>query len=75
LAGALAVPIEMLVALHFLKKLPPGQLRDAHKLLLEKFASADAGVRRSIKFPQFFSRKASWCTAFRVIRQIEKMPE
>jgi XRE family aerobic/anaerobic benzoate catabolism transcriptional regulator len=31
----------------FLKKLPPGQLRDAHKLLLEKFANVDASVRRS----------------------------
>jgi len=53
------VPIEMLAAdaqptsptfnqsTEFLKKLPPGQLRDAHKLLLEKFANVDASVRRS----------------------------
>jgi XRE family aerobic/anaerobic benzoate catabolism transcriptional regulator len=58
-AGALEVPIEMLAAdaqptspafnqsTAFLKKLPPGQLRDAHKLLLEKFANVDASVRRS----------------------------
>jgi XRE family transcriptional regulator, aerobic/anaerobic benzoate catabolism transcriptional regulator len=58
-AHALDVPIEMLAAdaqpispafnqsTAFLKKLPPGQLRDAHKLLLEKFANVDASVRRS----------------------------
>jgi XRE family transcriptional regulator, aerobic/anaerobic benzoate catabolism transcriptional regulator len=59
LAHALDVPIEMLAAdaqptspafnqsTAFLKKLPPGQLRDAHKLLLEKFSNADASLRRS----------------------------
>jgi XRE family aerobic/anaerobic benzoate catabolism transcriptional regulator len=59
IAHALEVPIEMLAAdaqptssvfnqsTEFLKKLPPGQLRDAHKLLLEKFGNVDAGVRRS----------------------------
>ena len=58
-ARALDVPIEMLAAdaqptspafnqsTAFLKKLPPDQLRDAHKLLLEKFANVDASVRRS----------------------------
>ena len=59
LAHALDVPIEMLAAdaqptspafnqsTAFLKKLPPGQLRDAHKLLLEKFSNVDASLRRS----------------------------
>jgi XRE family aerobic/anaerobic benzoate catabolism transcriptional regulator len=59
LARALDVPIEILAAdaqpispafnqsTAFLKKLPPGQLRDAHKLLLEKFANVDAKARRS----------------------------
>src|SRR5713226_3590018 len=59
IAHAMEVPIEMLAAdaqptsptfnqsTEFLKKLPPGQLRDAHKLLLEKFANVDASVRRS----------------------------
>jgi XRE family aerobic/anaerobic benzoate catabolism transcriptional regulator len=59
LARALDVPIEMLAAetqpsspafnqsAAFLKKLPPSQLRDAHKLLLEKFANVDASLRRS----------------------------
>jgi XRE family aerobic/anaerobic benzoate catabolism transcriptional regulator len=59
LARALDVPIEMLAAdaqptspefnqsTAFLKKLPPGQLRDAHKLLLEKFSNVDARLRRS----------------------------
>src|SRR5260370_3733833 len=54
LARALDVPIEMLAAAAqptspafsqstaFLKKLPPGHLRDAHKLLLEKFSNVDA---------------------------------
>jgi XRE family aerobic/anaerobic benzoate catabolism transcriptional regulator len=58
-ARALDVPIEMLAAdaqptspafnqsTAFLKKLPPGQLRDAHKLLLEKFSNVDASLRRS----------------------------
>jgi XRE family transcriptional regulator, aerobic/anaerobic benzoate catabolism transcriptional regulator len=58
-AHALDVPIEMLAAgaqptspafnqsTAFLKKLPPGQLRDAHKLLLEKFSNVDATLRRS----------------------------
>ena len=31
----------------FLKKLPPAQMQDAHKLLLEKFAGVDAALRRS----------------------------
>jgi len=59
IADALDIPIESLVAdgrpassafdqsAAFLKKLPPSQQRDAHKLLLEKFAAADSGSRRS----------------------------
>src|SRR6266436_9014295 len=59
LARALQVPIESLAAdaqpsspaydqsTAFLKKLPPGQLRDAHKLLLEKFGGVDSASRRS----------------------------
>jgi XRE family aerobic/anaerobic benzoate catabolism transcriptional regulator len=59
LAGALDVPIETLAAegapaapafeqsTEFLKKLPPGDLRHAHRLLLEKFGGANATLRRS----------------------------
>ena len=59
LAAALDVPIESLAAegvpaspafeqsTSFLKKLPPADLRDAHKLLLEKFGGADATLRRA----------------------------
>ncbi len=58
-AHALDVPIETLAAdsqpaappveqsTAFLKKLPPGELRDAHKLLLEKFGGVDSASRRS----------------------------
>src|SRR5437762_1799757 len=58
-AHALEVPIETLAAdgqpaappfeqsTALLKKLPPGQLRDAHKLLLEKFGGVDSASRRS----------------------------
>src|SRR6266478_1961927 len=58
-AHALDVPIEMLAAdgqpaappfeqsTAFLKRLPPGQLRDAHKLLLEKFGGVDSASRHS----------------------------
>src|SRR6266446_3291216 len=58
-AHALDVPIEALAAdgqpaspaydqsTAFLKKLPPGQLRDAHKLLLEKFGGVDSTSRLS----------------------------
>jgi XRE family aerobic/anaerobic benzoate catabolism transcriptional regulator len=57
-ARALDVPIETLAAdarlpspafdqsTAFLKKLPANYLRDAHKLLLEKFANVDPAVRR-----------------------------
>jgi XRE family transcriptional regulator, aerobic/anaerobic benzoate catabolism transcriptional regulator len=59
IATALDVPVESLAAdglpaappfeqsAAFLKKLPPSQLRDAHKLLLEKFGGADSVGRRS----------------------------
>jgi len=59
LARALQVPIESLAAdaqpsspaydqsTAFLKKLPPGQLRDAHKLLLENFGGVDSTSRLS----------------------------
>jgi XRE family aerobic/anaerobic benzoate catabolism transcriptional regulator len=58
-ASALNVPIETLAAAGlpadppfeqstaFLKKLQPNELRDAHKLLLEKFGGADTAARRS----------------------------
>lgn len=58
-ARALDVPVESLAAdglpaappfeqsAAFLKKLPPGQLRDAHKLLLERFGGVDSVSRRS----------------------------
>ena len=58
-ARALGVPMETLAAdglptappfeqsTAFLKRLPPGQLRDAHKLLLEKFGGFDTASRRS----------------------------
>jgi XRE family transcriptional regulator, aerobic/anaerobic benzoate catabolism transcriptional regulator len=58
-AHALDVPIEMLAAdaqptspafnqsTAFLKKLPPDQLRDAHKFLLEKFGGVDSTSRLS----------------------------
>jgi len=57
-ARALDLPIENLVtdgqpasppfeqSAQLLKKLPPAQLRDAHKLLLEKFSGADSASRR-----------------------------
>ena len=59
LARALEVPIETLAAENapaspafeqstsFLKKLPPADLDNAHRLLLEKFSGAPAGLRRS----------------------------
>ncbi len=59
IATALDVPVESLAAdglpatppfeqsAALLKKLPPSQLRDAHKLLLEKFGGADSAGRRS----------------------------
>jgi XRE family transcriptional regulator, aerobic/anaerobic benzoate catabolism transcriptional regulator len=59
IATALDVPIESLAAdglpapapfeqsAALLKKLPPSQLRDAHKLLLEKFGGADSAGRCS----------------------------
>jgi XRE family transcriptional regulator, aerobic/anaerobic benzoate catabolism transcriptional regulator len=59
LARALDVPIETLAAENlpaspafeqsttFLKRLPPADLHNAHKLLLEKFSGAPAGLRRS----------------------------
>jgi XRE family aerobic/anaerobic benzoate catabolism transcriptional regulator len=59
IARSLDIPIENLVAAGqpaspafdqstaFLKKLPAGQLRDAHKLLLEKFGAADIASRRA----------------------------
>lgn len=59
LARALDFPIETLAAENlpaspafeqsttFLKKLPPADLDNAHKLLLEKFSGAPAGLRRS----------------------------
>ena len=40
-----APPFEQSTA--FLKRLPPGQLRDAHKLLLEKFGGVDSASRHS----------------------------
>jgi len=58
-AHALDVPMETLAAdglpaapsfeqsTALLKKLPPGQLRDAHKLLLEKFGGVNTASRRS----------------------------
>ena len=59
LAMVLDVPIESLAAegvpaspafeqsTTFLKNLPPADLQDAHKLLLEKFGGANAALRRS----------------------------
>jgi XRE family aerobic/anaerobic benzoate catabolism transcriptional regulator len=59
LARALDLPMETLTAENapaspafeqsttFLKKLPPTDLDNAHKLLLEKFSGAPAGLRRS----------------------------
>ena len=59
LAGALDVPVETLAAENlpaspafeqsttFLKKLPPTDLDNAHKLLLKEFSGAPAGLRRS----------------------------
>jgi XRE family aerobic/anaerobic benzoate catabolism transcriptional regulator len=59
LARALDMPIETLTAENlpaspafeqsttFLKRLPPAELDNAHKLLLEKFSGAPAGLRRS----------------------------
>lgn len=59
LSRVLDVPVEALVAENlpaspafeqstaFLKKLPPSDLHDAHKLLLERFGGASAGLRRS----------------------------
>jgi XRE family aerobic/anaerobic benzoate catabolism transcriptional regulator len=59
IARSLDIPIENLVSCGqpaspafdqstaFLKKLPAGQLRDAHKLLLEKFGAVDIASRRS----------------------------
>lgn len=59
IARVLDIPIENLVvdgqpsspafdqSTAFLKKLPAGHLRDAHKLLLEKFGAADIAARRS----------------------------
>src|SRR5260370_38983519 len=59
IATALDVPVESLAAdglpatppfeqpAALLKKLPPSQLRDAHKLLLEKFGGADSAARSS----------------------------
>ncbi len=58
IASALDVPIENLIthgqpaappfeqSAQFLKKLPPAQLRDAHKLLLERFGGSDSASRR-----------------------------
>ena len=84
-AGALEVPVENLAAdgqpaspafdqsAAFLKKLPPSQLRDAHKLLLEKFANSDLSSRR-FRIALIGLRGAGKSTLGSLLAQVLRVP-
>jgi XRE family aerobic/anaerobic benzoate catabolism transcriptional regulator len=85
IARALDVPIESLAAdgqpaspafdqsTSFLKRLPPGQLRDAHKLLLEKFGSTDVAARR-FRIALIGLRGAGKSTLGSLLAQVLRVP-
>jgi XRE family aerobic/anaerobic benzoate catabolism transcriptional regulator len=85
LSHALDVPLETLASeglppspafeqsSALLKKLPPIQLRDAHKLLLEKFAGADSSSRHS-RIALIGLRGAGKSTLGSLLAQILRVP-
>ena len=85
LARALDLPIENIItdgqpasppfeqSAQFLKKLPPDQLRDAHKLLLEKFGGADSAARR-FRVALIGLRGAGKSTLGSLLAQILRVP-
>jgi XRE family transcriptional regulator, aerobic/anaerobic benzoate catabolism transcriptional regulator len=84
-ARALEIPVENLAAdgqpaspafdqsAAFLKKLPPSQLRDAHKLLLEKFANSDLAARR-FRIALIGLRGAGKSTLGSLLAQVLRVP-
>jgi XRE family aerobic/anaerobic benzoate catabolism transcriptional regulator len=84
-ARALDFPIENLInegqpasppfeqSAQFLKKLSPAQLRDAHKLLLEKFGGADSASRR-LRIALIGLRGAGKSTLGSLLAQILRVP-
>jgi XRE family aerobic/anaerobic benzoate catabolism transcriptional regulator len=85
LAIALDIPVENLAAdghpsspafdqsTAFLKELPPGQLRAAHKLLLEKFGSVDVASRR-FRIALIGLRGAGKSTLGSLLAQVLRVP-
>jgi XRE family aerobic/anaerobic benzoate catabolism transcriptional regulator len=84
-ARALGLPVENLItdgqpasppfeqSAQFLKKLAPAQLRDAHKLLLEKFSGADSASRR-FRVALIGLRGAGKSTLGSLLAQILRVP-
>jgi XRE family aerobic/anaerobic benzoate catabolism transcriptional regulator len=84
-ARALEIPVESLAAdgqpaspafdrsAAFLKKLPPSQLRDAHQLLLEKFANSDLSSRR-FRIALIGLRGAGKSTLGSLLAQVLRVP-